>query len=70
MKKLLTSALLGLTLFSAPLFAKDAPEAPKIIKMATTTSTENSGLLTDLLPKFEKESGYSIQVIASLSKLA
>ncbi|MBL4712897.1 MAG: substrate-binding domain-containing protein [Gammaproteobacteria bacterium] len=34
------------------------------IRMATTTSTENSGLLAHLLPKFETESGYKIHVIA------
>jgi len=45
MNKYLTSTLLGLTLFSTPLFAKDTPAAPTIVKMATTTSTENSGLL-------------------------
>lgn len=36
-----------------------------IIKLATTTSTENSGLLGYLLPKFEKETGYQVQVIAT-----
>ena len=36
----------------------------KIIKMATTTSTENSGLLKYLLPEFEKETGYTVHTIA------
>ena len=36
----------------------------KIIRLATTTSTENSGLLAYLLPVFEKQTGYKIQVIA------
>ncbi|MGI2258546.1 substrate-binding domain-containing protein [Shewanella sp. GXUN23E] len=36
-----------------------------IVKLATTTSTENSGLLGYLLPKFEQESGYQVQVIAT-----
>lgn len=40
-------------------------QAEEIIKLATTTSTENSGLLKHLLPKFEKESGYKVQVIAT-----
>lgn len=39
--------------------------AEEIIKLATTTSTENSGLLKNLLPKFEAESGYQVQVIAT-----
>lgn len=39
--------------------------AEEIIKLATTTSTENSGLLKNLLPKFEAETGYKVQVIAT-----
>ncbi len=35
------------------------------IKLATTTSTYHSGLLDYLLPKFEKESGYKVDVIAT-----
>lgn len=34
------------------------------LKMATTTSTENSGLLKYLLPKFEQKSGVAVKVIA------
>ncbi|MGL5046433.1 MAG: substrate-binding domain-containing protein [Shewanella sp.] len=40
-------------------------QATDIIKLATTTSTENSGLLKALLPKFESASGYKVQVIAT-----
>ena len=32
--------------------------------MATTTSTENSGLLRDLLPEFEKDTQHKVHVIA------
>ena len=32
--------------------------------LATTTSTENSGLLAVLVPLFEEQSGYSVKVIA------
>lgn len=35
-----------------------------ILRMATTTSTENSGLLEDILPRFEKSTGYKVHVIA------
>ncbi len=35
-----------------------------VIRMATTTSTENSGLLSYLLPIFTKETGYTVQVVA------
>jgi tungstate transport system substrate-binding protein len=34
------------------------------VRLATTTSTENSGLLDDLLPRFRKASGYEVHVIA------
>ena len=34
------------------------------LRLATTTSTENSGLLSYLLPVFEKHSGMSVHVIA------
>lgn len=34
------------------------------IKLATTTSTENSGLLKDLLPKFSAATGIEVDVIA------
>lgn len=38
--------------------------ADKVIKMSTTTSTENSGLLDVLLPKFEKDTGIQVKVFA------
>ncbi len=37
---------------------------PRVLKMATTTSTENSGLLDYLLPAFEKQYNTDVQVIA------
>jgi tungstate transport system substrate-binding protein len=47
------------------LFAGGAVAADKTpIRLATTTSTENSGLLEYLLPDFEKSSGYKVHVIA------
>jgi tungstate transport system substrate-binding protein len=36
----------------------------KIIKMSTTTSTENSGLLDVLLPELEKDTGIQVKVFA------
>jgi tungstate transport system substrate-binding protein len=36
----------------------------KILRLATTTSTDNSGLLKALLPAFEQAFGYKVQVIA------
>jgi len=39
------------------------PSNPRI-KLATTTSTEQSGLLAYMLPFFEKKTGYKVDVIA------
>ena len=36
----------------------------KILKMSTTTSTENSGLLNVLLPEFKKDTGIDVKVFA------
>ena len=36
----------------------------KVITLATTTSTENSGLLAEINPVFEKKTGISVKVIA------
>lgn len=38
--------------------------ADKLLKMSTTTSTENSGLLDVLLPQLEKDTGIRVKVIA------
>ncbi|MBN1984340.1 MAG: substrate-binding domain-containing protein [Chitinivibrionales bacterium] len=38
--------------------------AKSVMRLATTTSTENSGLLNVLLPEFTKKSGVTVQVIA------
>ena len=35
-----------------------------VLKLATTTSTENSGLLDSIVPQFEKSSGYRVHIIA------
>ena len=41
-----------------------SPAAAETIKMSTTTSTQDSGLLEYLLPEFTKDTGIEIQVIA------
>jgi tungstate transport system substrate-binding protein len=52
----------GITVLA--LFAATATGAEKIIKMSTTTSTENSGLLDLLLPEFTKDTGVQVKVVA------
>ena len=43
--------------------AAEAPANPNII-LATTTSTQDSGLLDVLVPMFEEQTGYTLQTIA------
>lgn len=43
--------------------AASAPANPKLI-LATTTSTQDSGLLDVLIPLFEQQSGYKVQTVA------
>lgn len=37
---------------------------PAVLHMSTTTSVENSGLLTEILPAFEQATGIDVQVVA------
>jgi tungstate transport system substrate-binding protein len=53
----LLAAGLGLTF--GPVVAQD-----QFITVASTTSTENSGLFGELLPKFRKETGIEVRVVA------
>jgi tungstate transport system substrate-binding protein len=46
------------------LFAGTVAAEEKVIKMSTTTSTENSGLLNVLLPEFKKDTGIDVKVFA------
>lgn len=62
----LASAMASLLLSAAPPQAKVAqakPAQPTVI-LATTTSTQDSGLLDELIPVFEKQTGYQIKTIA------
>ena len=44
--------------------AADADNEDRTVRLATTTSTDNSGLLDYLLPQFERDRGYAVQVIS------
>lgn len=41
----------------------ESEPAPQTLRLATTTSTHNSGLLDELLPPFEEREGIDVQVI-------
>lgn len=49
--------------FCALLLAGCSEQEPQAIKLATTTSTENSGLLEVLLPAFTTETGIAVEVM-------
>ena len=58
-----TAQLFGGLLLAMTL-AVPAGAADKVIKMSTTTSTQDSGLLDVLLPALEKDTGIQVKVIA------
>jgi tungstate transport system substrate-binding protein len=68
MKRLLKTGLSALIttvfLLGATLFAPAAGPAQKNLILATTTSTQDSGLLDVLIPVFEKKTGYFVKTIA------
>ncbi len=55
---------LALATSLSPCFLAAAPPAERIVILATTTSTQDSGLLDELLPLFEKQTGYQVKTIA------
>lgn len=62
MKKLL-AVLLALTMiFALAACGGTGEKENKVIRMSTTTSVNDSGLLPYLLPVFEKASGYTVEV--------
>jgi tungstate transport system substrate-binding protein len=68
MKRLLKTGLSALIttvfLLGATLSAPAAGPAQKNLILATTTSTQDSGLLDVLIPAFEKKTGYFVKTIA------
>ena len=70
MKKVYILAGIVLLTFTAVLFAEGVQEGsvPPLLehprlRLATTTSTDNSGLLGQLLPEFTQDTGYTVDVI-------
>lgn len=55
--------LISIGIVSTTYAAQDIPKQKNII-LATTTSTQDSGLLDVLIPIFEKETGYFVKTIA------
>lgn len=59
MKKWICATVAAMNLLLVPYAA-----AQQVLRLSTTTSTENSGLLTYLLPAFETQSGLKVHVIS------
>lgn len=60
-KRIFIFLLIGLMIISTA--CQKGPKNPDLI-LATTTSTQDSGLLDVLIPAFEKDSGYKVKVVA------
>ena len=60
-RRTLLSLLIAASLLSG---AAGAADAPNVIRLSTTTSTDNSGLLGFLLPAFEAKTGAKVHVIS------
>jgi len=63
MKRLLSLLLVAASIAGGA-FATGVVEQPARLRLATTTSTENSGLLAELLPPFEEANNVIVDVIA------
>lgn len=59
---LILSATMGLACLPATVQAQQNPA--QVLRLSTTTSTENSGLLAYLLPSFEQKYGIKVNVIS------
>ncbi len=58
------SGFLALLLAFTATLLPAGPPAQKAVILATTTSTQDSGLLDELIPMFEAQTGYSVKTIA------
>jgi len=62
--KLMLKIIYTLSLLCFIGLSQASTDSKEPIRLATTTSTENSGLLNYLLPEFTKDTGYKVHVIA------
>jgi tungstate transport system substrate-binding protein len=64
MKKMTSRSIVLAALFIGAVFAAPLASAQQVLRLSTTTSTDNSGLLNFLLPEFEKQANMKVHVIA------
>ncbi len=60
----LTFSVLAVVGLAAAFFSGPAPTAEDTLTLATTTSTDNSGLLAHIHPDFKKKTGIRVKVVA------
>ncbi len=59
----ITALVVALAVATTVAATAQSPATPRL-RLATTTSTEQSGLLAAILPVFEKKTGYKVDVVA------
>ena len=61
-----TTPTRGATAATVPVATTPIPRTggPKDLILSTTTSTRDSGFLDDLIPRFERQTGYSVKTVA------
>ena len=64
LRRSITHAVLSALVFAGAWFGPAAQAQDKFIVMASTTSTEQSGLFSHLLPAFKQASGIDVRVVA------
>jgi tungstate transport system substrate-binding protein len=64
MEKLSSTARVALLAFGVTLAGAPAAAPKKEVILATTTSTQDSGLLDVLVPAFEKQTGYFVKTVS------
>ncbi|PID46961.1 MAG: tungsten ABC transporter substrate-binding protein [Proteobacteria bacterium] len=63
MKKRQLIMVLLAGLLTAIVACSDKPDKP-LLRLATTTSTDNSGLMNSILARFQEKTGYEVQIVA------
>ncbi|HEV8141510.1 MAG TPA: substrate-binding domain-containing protein [Methylomirabilota bacterium] len=58
------TCVIVLAMVASPFVAEAQPAGSRIVIVATTTSTQDSGLLDVLVPMFERRTGYTVKTVS------
>jgi len=58
------TCMIVLAMVASPLVAEAQPAGSRTVIVATTTSTQDSGLLDVLVPMFERRTGYTVKTVS------